>query len=85
MKALDEKRIELAGREWKWEITKSMDVAIVAKGKNLQGFVDGELVLEAEDGQFVSGGIGVVMTEGSAMVKEFRVQPVEEEGVRNHL
>lgn len=78
VKARDDERIELASKSFEWQVCESMDVAVIARGDKLQGYVGGQLVLEAEDSEYHSGGIGLIITNGSASVKEFKVEPVED-------
>ncbi|KAI0471037.1 ADP-ribosylation/Crystallin J1 [Xylariaceae sp. FL0804] len=89
VKALDERRIELASRALDWELDEKRTLGIEVDGARIRGWVgdvgdgdgegegDGEVVeLVAEDDQYASGGIGLVVTDGTISVESLQVGPL---------
>ncbi|KAI1342488.1 ADP-ribosylation/Crystallin J1 [Xylariaceae sp. FL0016] len=78
VKARDEKRIEMASAEFDWKMDEAYDVEISAEGTGLRARV-GTIELEATDGDYRGGGIGLVVSEGSVQVSALEVKPLNHE------
>jgi ADP-ribosylglycohydrolase len=77
VKALDNQRIELASAAFNWKLDMLYEVTLSVEGKVIKGRIGGGPVLEAADDQYLGGGIGLVVTEGSVSVDQFDVAPLE--------
>jgi hypothetical protein len=64
-----------AGYEWRGE--DSYRLTLQAQGRQLRAWIDGQVVLEAEDedDQLYGGGVGLVCEEGCISTREIRVSP----------
>jgi Flp pilus assembly pilin Flp len=60
-------RVE-APEDFDWEGT--YDLEVVARGTTLQGYINGELVLEAEDDTYSSGSVGLYSHSGSSLTAD---------------
>lgn len=76
IKALDDRRIELASSEFDWRLDEPYEVAVTVQGKAIKGMIGGGPILEAEDDQYFGGGIGLVVTEGSVSANQFDIAPL---------
>ena len=63
-KAADEDRIELATKEFNWEIDEKYEMALAVRGKEIYARV-GDVELRATDGDYRGGAVGLVVTDGS--------------------
>ncbi|KAL7822037.1 ADP-ribosylglycohydrolase [Trichoderma gracile] len=75
VKALDEKRIELASAAFPWELDRKYRVALRACDDLIRARVD-DVELQAVDGQYGGGGIGLVATDGCVSADCFVIAPV---------
>lgn len=75
VKALDEERIELTSMEFSWELDRNYRVTLSASGDVIRARVD-DVELQAVDGQYGGGGIGLVATDGCVSADCFIVAPV---------
>jgi ADP-ribosylglycohydrolase len=78
VKALDGDQV-LAEASFSWEHLQPVAMALEVKGAHLRGWVDGKLVLEAEDTHdpLTGGGIGLVVEDGHLFTKEIKVEGLE--------
>lgn len=77
VKALDEKRLVLASAEFTWELDKEYEVSIQASGTKIEGRIGGSTIrLAAEDDQYRGGGLGLVITNGTASAGTINVGPM---------
>lgn len=76
VKARDEQRIELACEEFDWRLDEKYEVSLMVHGTTITGEVGG-VELKAEDTEFQSGGIGLVVTNGSLSVERMEVGRVD--------
>lgn len=77
LKALDEKRTVLDSADFSWGLDQSYEVIIQAKGPHILGRIGGtDIELMAEDDQYVGGGLGLVVTDGTMSAGYIEVQPV---------
>jgi hypothetical protein len=78
VKALDGDQV-LAEAPFSWEHLQPVAMALEVKGAHLRGWVDGKLVLEAEDTHdpLTGGGIGLVVEDGHLFTKEIKVEGLE--------
>ncbi|ROW03722.1 hypothetical protein VMCG_05333 [Cytospora schulzeri] len=77
VKALDEKRIVMASANFSWQLDQAYEVIIEAKGPHIVGRVGGtELKLMAEDDQYVGGGLGLVVTDGTMSAGHIQIEPL---------
>ncbi|OTA02467.1 ADP-ribosylglycohydrolase [Trichoderma parareesei] len=75
VKALDKKRIELASAAFPWELDRKYRVALTACDGLIRARVD-DVELQAIDGQYGGGGIGLVATDGCVSADCFIIAPV---------
>jgi hypothetical protein len=73
VKARDELRTEVARADFEWELDEARNVAVQVEGDKIVGFAGGKKVLEARDGEYRGGGIGVVVLDGSVAVNSFEI------------
>lgn len=73
VKSVDHSKEELGSAAFEWEIDKEYEMAVTVVGKKLKGQIDGKNVLEVTDDRFGSGGIGLIVTNGSVSAEEIRV------------
>ncbi|EOO00292.1 putative adp-ribosylation crystallin j1 protein [Phaeoacremonium minimum UCRPA7] len=78
VKALDERRIELATTDFKWKVDTPYEMAVSAEGDIIKARV-GDVFLEAADTQFENGGVGLVVTNGSLSVESISISPAGKE------
>jgi len=65
---------ELASTAFPWEPGRTYALKMIVRGASLRLYIDGTLVLEAEDGRFTHGMYGVAMcSDASGVVGEFKV------------
>lgn len=77
VKALDEKRIVLASAEFVWELDKEYDISIQASGNKIEGRIGGSVIkLAGVDDQYSGGGLGLVITNGTASAGPINIEPV---------
>ncbi len=79
VKFLDGERV-LAESSYEWRGEDSYRLCLQAQGRWLQAWIDGQVVLEAEDedDQLYGGGVGLVCEEGCISTREIRVSPVRQ-------
>jgi ADP-ribosylglycohydrolase len=77
VKVMDGEQV-LAEVDFDWRGEDSYRLGIQARGSQVQAWIDGEMILEAEDeGQALAGGgVGLVCDEGCISTSEVRVGPV---------
>ena len=77
VKALDGDTV-LAECAFPWEFGAVHEFSLVARGNRLEGYIDGKLLLRAEDqGQpLEGGGVALVIEEGRIMCDAVAVSPV---------
>lgn len=77
VKALDEKRIVLARTEFNWELDQEYEISLTASGTKIEGRIAGSAIrLAAEDDQYRGGGLGLVVTSGTASAGPVTVEPM---------
>ena len=76
VKARDEQRIELAAKSIDWKLDAEYNVVFEVEGSTLRGSVRG-VNLEAQDEEYESGGMGLVVTDGSLSADSLGVERVE--------
>lgn len=77
VKALDEQRIVMASGDLSWELDHSYEVAIQAEGPRIIGRVVGtDIELTAEDDQYIGGGLGLIVTDGTVSADQIDIRPV---------
>ena len=76
LKAKDKSRTELARVSHVWALDEAYDVKLCIEGSKIAGFINGEKVLEAEDGEYTGGGIGAVIVDGSVAIDQFHIAPL---------
>ncbi|KAJ2965767.1 hypothetical protein NQ176_g10459 [Zarea fungicola] len=76
IKARDEARIEIASADFDWEFDVGYQVSVEVRGSRLTASVTGGPVVEATDGAYVDGGIGLVAVDGSVSANRFDVSPI---------
>lgn len=72
VKALDEERITLTSAAFDWNLDEEHDITLTVHGESIDAQID-DTKLAATDSQYASGGIGLVVTDGSASVDELRI------------
>lgn len=77
VKALDEKRLVLASVDFTWELDKEYELSIQAIGGKIEGRIGGSAIrLAAEDAQYQGGGMGLVITNGTASAGPISIEPM---------
>ncbi|KAI0124855.1 hypothetical protein BJ170DRAFT_478759 [Xylariales sp. AK1849] len=76
IKALDEKRIELASKEFNWKLDTPYRVQVEVEQDEIRARVD-ETEIKAADKQYRGGGCGFVATEGSIRAKSLQISPAK--------
>lgn len=76
IKARDELRTELASKQMDWKLDTKYEIAIEMLGGKIRCLVD-EVELCAEDNEYISGGIGLIVTEGSISAESIDIGPVK--------
>ena len=81
VKALDGIGV-LAERTFDWRLGATYSLALEARGRDLRAFVDGELLLEATDGDrpLEGGAVAMICEEGRTAFGPVRVQPAAGSG-----
>jgi ADP-ribosylglycohydrolase len=77
VKARDEKRTELASAAFEWKLDVAYSVSLTVEGKVIKGIVGDGPALQATDADYLDGGIGLVVADGSVSVDRFEVAPLE--------
>ena len=65
VKVVDESREELSSADFDWKLDRAYEIAVTVKDDHMDAEIDGEAVLEAADGKYQEGGIGLVCNSGS--------------------
>jgi len=73
IKARDEERKELAIVGLEWNLDQSHNVTLCAEGDQITAYIASEKVAEVKDGEYASGGIGVVVLDGSVAIDKFEI------------
>ncbi|KAI0179656.1 ADP-ribosylation/Crystallin J1 [Hypoxylon sp. FL1284] len=76
-KALDERRVDLASAPFEWRRDVLYDIVMEVRGSRIRARVSGEVELTAEDGQYTGGGIGSIATDGSVLVEDIEIGPLD--------
>lgn len=77
VKALDEERTELAAAAFDWEHTTGYRVCLAVKGSFIKASIGGGPILEATDDSYLTGGIGLVVTDGAISANQFDVSQLD--------
>ncbi|KAF2169060.1 hypothetical protein M409DRAFT_21069 [Zasmidium cellare ATCC 36951] len=77
VKAADRRRDVLASKTFKWSTHTAYQVEVSVQGARLKGYVNNELLLEAQDDTYKSGAIGMIVSEGSMSVDKIQVGKAE--------
>ncbi|OJJ52155.1 hypothetical protein ASPSYDRAFT_165051 [Aspergillus sydowii CBS 593.65] len=77
VKALDEERTELAAAAFGWEHTTGYRVRLAVTGSSIKASIGGEPILEATDDNYLTGGIGLVVTDGAISANQFDVSQLD--------
>ncbi|KAI1319740.1 ADP-ribosylation/Crystallin J1 [Xylariaceae sp. FL0255] len=77
VKAHDEQRIVLAGATFDWHVDELYTVVIEADGRTLRGGVNG-ITLSADESDYATGGVGMVVTNGSLYVRSIKIGPLKD-------
>lgn len=77
IKAKDEDRTVLASADYAWETDVSYKVSVVVEGEKISGFINDKKIAEASDGEYVGGGIGAIVVDGSASADRFDIAPLK--------
>lgn len=76
IKALDEQRIVLDSADFIWELDKEYELSISACGTRIEGSIgDSSVRLAADDDQYRGGGLGLVITNGTASAGPIKIEP----------
>lgn len=75
VKALDEEKQELASARFDWQLDTDYQISIVVKGGSIRAQIDGRHIVQAKDSRYGEGGIGFIVTDGSAAAEEVRISP----------
>ena len=67
----------LASKPYRWEFGTTYQMSLQAKGNHLQGWIDGELVLEVTDetNPLLDGAAALICTEGRTATESVTIQP----------
>ena len=76
IKAKDEESIELTGMVFDWKLDEEYELSLEVDGSSIRGRV-GELDLEAKDHDYESGGIGLIVTDGSLSAESLVVEDMD--------
>ncbi|KAL1981939.1 hypothetical protein VTN96DRAFT_2003 [Rasamsonia emersonii] len=77
VKARDEQRAELASAPFDWTLDTAYEVTVSVEGNAITGRLENwGPVLQAVDGEYAGGGIGLVVTDGSVVADQFDIAPV---------
>lgn len=74
VKAADEKRVELAAAEFKWNLDEKCDLELLVVGTDIYARV-GDVELRAADSDYTGGAVGLVVTEGSLSADSIDIEP----------
>ena len=74
VKAFDGQKVELAKAALDWKIDEKLKVILQASGSGITAKVKG-VSLEANDDQYMTGGMGFVVTDGALSSGNIRIQP----------
>ena len=77
VKARDEKRTELASAAFEWNLDTGYRVSVTVEGKLIKRIVGDGPALQATDADYLEGGIGLVVADGSVSVDRFEVAQLE--------
>jgi len=59
-----------------WTFGETCNLALAVQGNLIRGYVEGRLVIEAEDSSFAGGGIGLVVEEGRTATQFVQIEPL---------
>ncbi|KAK4501624.1 hypothetical protein PRZ48_007433 [Zasmidium cellare] len=76
LKARDEVRTVLSSVEYAWKLDEIYSVSLVANADTLTGYIAGQKIVEVHDAEYVNGGIGAVVADGSLSIDQFDVAPL---------
>jgi hypothetical protein len=77
VRAMDDRRDVLASTEFNWELDRAYRVVVQVVGDRIQAGVDDRGVLDAVDGSWSCGGIGLVLNNGCISAQEIQVGPAD--------
>ncbi|ETN41707.1 uncharacterized protein HMPREF1541_03643 [Cyphellophora europaea CBS 101466] len=77
VKARDEKRIDLATEQFDWKLDTAYEVKLRAEGSKITATV-ADITLSAVDEEYVGGGVGLVVTDGSLSIDTIDISPVRD-------
>ena len=77
VKALDGETV-LAEADFEWESTHAYALRLAVEGNYLRGWIDGQLIVEANDTSSLlsGGGVAYVIEEGTLMSDAMRIEPI---------
>ncbi|KAL6248261.1 hypothetical protein RBB50_004516 [Rhinocladiella similis] len=75
VKAVDEKRIVLGTADFDWKLDEQYTVDLEATGDSIKVKV-GSVALEAQDGSYLGGGVGLIAINGSMGAMDMQISPV---------
>ncbi|KAJ2965888.1 hypothetical protein NQ176_g10405 [Zarea fungicola] len=75
IKAKDEERIELARVNYEWKLDNEYQIALEAKEDMIRARV-GTAEVVARDSEYLGGGLGLVVTDGSLSVDSIKIAPI---------
>lgn len=69
----------LAEADFDWQFGNTLQMAFEVEESGLKGFLDGELVLEAQDADqvFEAGGIALICQQGRTATQRVKIEPVQ--------
>ena len=71
-----DKEATLASADFSWELGRTYELKLEAKGNSIKGYVDGALLVKAVDDHLADGGIGLLIDEGTTATNAITVRPV---------
>ena len=77
VKARDEQRLELSSVPFQWSLDTSYEVKIEVQGGTIVARI-GKIVLRATDHEYPSGGVGLVVTDGSLSADSIDISPIRD-------
>lgn len=75
VKARDESRTVLASVDFEWKTDIAYNVSVTVQGAKISGSIGEKEVIQASDEEYVGGGIGAIVIDGSASADKFKIAP----------
>ncbi|KIW38932.1 uncharacterized protein PV06_08753 [Exophiala oligosperma] len=76
VKAVDEKRMELVTVKFEWKLDEQYTIELEAKGDVIKARIGNDSILEAKDGSYSGGGVGLIAVDGSMGATDVKISPV---------